>query len=416
MRPEELIDVEMPDGTVISGVPSTITKREVSARYHRYQDKGVLEQQQKAYPTSAEQGGKPGEAVQSSFNMPEIAKGVGQSIANTGLAALQWGQNIVGAPVTPTPPSFQPKNIGQQVGNTAGYIGTSAIPAALTAGASLPTQVAAGGLGMGLAAAGANQDPTTASTIGMAMPVASQVLSAVGKAIPRKMAQAANDWMGVHPKWMEHGANPGQRLVDEGIVGGTREEVKQQIDDRLVETGRELQAKLLRGQGKRIDAEPMVQTALFNATRRIGLSSDPAFQARLNVVLEDILQRAPNLNQLSPAQANALKTEIGKSIKWTGTPYEGDINKALLEIYGGLNGAVKSNVPGVAPTLSRYSDFKVAQDALEESILKEQAGPGLTRGLGSAMTKNVVAPAAKVAGSAGLLGTAGYGIKRLLGY
>lgn len=399
------IDIEGPEGA---------TADEVIAQAHALYAPimEARDAQRKAYPTSAEQGGPPGQAIQSSFNLPEIAKGVGQSIANTGLAALQWGQNVVGAHVTPTPPSFQPKNEGQRLGNTVGYVATSALPAAVTAGASLPIQVAAGGLGMGLAAAGANEDPQTASTIGMALPVAGQLISAAGKVIPRKMAQTANEWMGVHPKWVEHGANPGKRLVDEGILSGTREDIKSQVDDKLEDVGRELQVRLLQGKQSSIDGEAIVMSALNKATKRIGIGSDPAFQNRLVTTLDDILARTPNLKTLSPADANALKTAIGDSIKWTGTPYEGEINQALVEMYGGLNGAIKSNIPGIDKTLARYSDLKVAQNALAETIRKEQVSTGLTRGLGTAMTKTAAKTAAPVVGA----GAVALGAKKASNY
>lgn len=414
---EDLIDVEMPDGVIVSGVPSNITQQELKARYYKYANTDILQQQRQSFPTSAEQGGPTGQAIQSSFNPLEIAKGLGQSIANTGLAGLQWGQNIVGARVMPTPPSFTPKNEGQRVGNTAGYIGLSSIPAIASAGTSLPTQIAAGGLGMGLAAAGAGEDPQTMSALGMGLPVAGRLLGTVAKAIPRKMSQAANEWMGVHSKWVEHGANPGARLANEGILTGTRQEVKEQVEDRLADAGRQLQVKLTQRRFlNNLDTEPLVMTALNNATKRIGIGSDPAFQARLMNTLDDIVTSAPNLGHMNPSEVNALKSKIGDSIKWSGAPYEGEINQVLLEIYGGLNDMVKSNVPGVERVLSRYADLRVAANALKESIAKETVSTGMQRGLGTAAATAVGKPAAKVATGAGILGGAAYGVKRLLGY
>lgn len=62
--------------------------------------------------------------------------------------------------------------------------------------------------------------------------------------------------------------------------------------------------------------------------------------------------------------------------RWNGVPYEGDINKALLEMYQGINGDIKAAVPGIDADMSRWGNLYQANKALKKGITNDLAGRG----------------------------------------
>jgi len=92
--------------------------------------------------------------------------------------------------------------------------------------------------------------------------------------------------------------------------------------------------------------------------------------------MHKILKKYPNLDSLTPEQAHALKVEIGDSIKWDGAPYERAVNKALVQMYGDINDAIKSQLPGIADDMKRWGNLYQADKALGKSIVRNNAGTG----------------------------------------
>lgn len=238
-----------------------------------------------------------------------------------------------------------------------------------------------------------------------ALPAVSSRASSMAKTAKQQIinkaqgAPSVNKWMQVEPKELIHGANPGQQLKIENLIASTKEATKANIQPALKDAGSKMQAKLSAADaaGKIINAEKPVLKGLLNVQKTIGLKSDKAFNAQLSNYFDDILNKYPNLDNLTPSQAHALKVEIGDAIKWHGAAYEGPINGALVEIYGELNKAIKTAAPGISDDMTRWGNLYQADRALEKAISYDTAG----RGTGS-MTKHLLKKAGKTAGAVGL--------------
>ena len=187
-----------------------------------------------------------------------------------------------------------------------------------------------------------------------------------------------NKWMGVAPKEVMSGAHPGQRLIDENLISPTKATTKANVDAALDSAGKDMHDQLQAAtkNGTTIDASDIVQNALTNATKKIGSPREGSFQATINGILDDITGRYPNLDSLTPEQAHGLKVELGDSAKFSGTAYDDPINQTILEIYRGLNGAIKSNVKGIGPAQSRWQDLYISSRNLADSLAENQVGKG----------------------------------------
>lgn len=144
------------------------------------------------------------DAVAASPSFGQIAKGVLQVEPIKG-ALKSLGQTFFGGALQipalreayggpPEPTAFrsardilQPANPQQEMGASVSRAAQFAIPALLTAGSSLPVQMAAGGLGSAAVASGEGESPLGAGVIGAASPAAGALL---GKAVPLLRASA----------------------------------------------------------------------------------------------------------------------------------------------------------------------------------------------------------------------------------
>lgn len=127
---------------------------------------------------------RPGETLATS-TPSQIASGFAmgalRQAGKTGLAGVQWLQNMLGRPVSPTPPSLEPRNPIETAG---GQMTQLAIPLAAgiaTGGASVPVQAAIGGLTSGLVASSSG-----------ASPVNTEIAAGLGAAAPAIQAAGAN--------------------------------------------------------------------------------------------------------------------------------------------------------------------------------------------------------------------------------
>lgn len=267
--------------------------------------------------------------------------------------------------------------------------------------------VNAAGLGMSKLAAGG---PKTVlrSHEGEALPKGAGVFEKIKAKLPANItAPNLNKWMGVSADDMMHGADPGAQLIKEGLTGASKEATIAKVKPALEQAGKSLEAKLQKAgeAGVIVDAEPTVMDALNNATKRIGKRTDRAFQESLTNILDDILAEYPNLKNLTPEQAHALKRRIGDSTAWKGNPYEADLNRVMLDMYGGLNQAIKSKVPGAAADQLRWGNLYQAQRALTRGVVKDAAGIGTGKNIPTRLRKagKTLAKGAAI-GAAGTLG------------
>lgn len=323
-------------------------------------------------------------------SVPDLARGAGQEfyqqLHNAGDLIRQipiLGPLLDKGPSIPVPPDIaQPQNDTQRLGGMlakgAEFIAPASTAGAAMADAPLAAKMAAqagiaGGVGL---AQGQTPGQALASgaTAGGLEGITAGVWPTLKDFASRKVTPRILDsLMEVSPKMLSSGAKPGARLAQDGVIAASKDSLLSQVGQTLDNTGTALNATLAwKGAGKEIDASPVVDSALENATKRIGIGKDATFQASLANIMSDVKSKigdmGADINRLTPLQAQQLKSTIGDSIKWTGVPYEGDLNQALLDIYRGLNDATSQAVPDAKPLLSKYQDYQVAKNSLTQSI------------------------------------------------
>lgn len=203
----------------------------------------------------------------------------------------------------------------------------------------------------------------------------------LGPATPRPSSldpAAVNKWMNVPAKEVLSGANPGQQLIDEKLIGETKELTKANVKSALADAGKEMQSRLEAADkaGVTFDVQTPVYDHTTTAVKRIGSPRDAAFQAQMNGIVDDIESKYPDLHKLTPSQAHALKVELGDSIQWSGAGYDTPANQAMVSIYRDLNKMIKNGVEGIGPTQQRWGNLYVASKNLSNSLAKDIVGSG----------------------------------------
>ncbi len=196
---------------------------------------------------------------------------------------------------------------------------------------------------------------------------------------PPVEAPAVNKWMGVAEKDLVHGGNPGQRIVDEKLLGATKQETQANIQPKLAEASDDLH-RYLQGagaQGVEIDAHPLIDKALNEAHANLRSPTDEAFARSVAAIKGKIEARFPqyDISKLTPEQAHEVKVFLGKQIDWT-DPVRNPINDALQDIYHGLNNEIDTKVVDVKPIQKRWGDLFTADQRLDKSIRKDAVGSG----------------------------------------
>lgn len=189
---------------------------------------------------------------------------------------------------------------------------------------------------------------------------------------------SVNKWMGVAPKEVAFGANPGEQVISEKLLGPTKAITRVNVDNALTGAGQQMQA-MLEGASKRgitIDAQTPTYDAVASAVKKIGAPKDSTFTAQMNGIVDDIEGKYPHLDKLTPQEAHALKVELGDAISWSGTAYETPANQAMIRIYRDLNKAITENVPGIAPIQRRWGNLYIAHRNLGQAINKDIVGKG----------------------------------------
>ncbi len=187
-----------------------------------------------------------------------------------------------------------------------------------------------------------------------------------------------NKWMNVPAKEVLHGSNPGKQLIDEGLLGATKEATKDNVDRALDQAGKQMQSQLeaATSKGVTIDAQTPVYDAVAGATKKIGTPKDSTFQAQMNGIVDDIESKYPNLGKLSPSDTHKLKVELGDAISWSGAKYDDPANQALIQIYRKLNTSIKDGVEGIDKTQSRWGNLYAASKNLKNSLARDTVGTG----------------------------------------
>lgn len=200
-------------------------------------------------------------------------------------------------------------------------------------------------------------------------------------------AASVNKWMGIRPDEVARGANPGQRILDEKLLGATKDATKANVDSALTSAGKELESKLASAteKGTTIDAQTPVYDAWSKAQKPIGSPKDSAFQSNIQGVVDDIESKYPNLNKLTPTETHSLKVELGDSIDWKNS--DNPVNQMMKQIYRDLNASIKDSVEGIGDIQKRWGDLYISSKGLAKGMAKEVVGGGTGSQPGPAVVK-----------------------------
>jgi hypothetical protein len=209
-----------------------------------------------------------------------------------------------------------------------------------------------------------------------------------------QMAQApqVNRWMNVAVKELNHGANPGVRIVSEKLLAtpqeasavtntgltengrlltATRFKVKAALED----AGKQLGDKLAEADttGARVNALDIVNKHIDAAIKKWGAPKDEAFRAQLEGLRQGALEQFPDLQSMPPTGAHAFKKWAGDAINWHSTKVD-PINQAKVGVYRDLNAQIKIAAPKVADIQTRWGDLYIADKGLGSAISKDVGG------------------------------------------
>lgn len=236
-------------------------------------------------------------------------------------------------------------------------------------------------------------------------------VSRLGRVAQNKLTTApnVNKWMGSSPKEMEYGADPGMRIKSEKLLGKNKEATLKNVEPTLNDSGAKLQAHFdaAEQQGVRFNANPAVEDAIQNATKRYGLKTDEAFRNQLSNIYSEIVDEFPDIENLTPTRAHELTSRLGDSTKWHGSPFEGDLNQVFVKARSAITKDLKTQIPGVADELSRWGDLYQASKSLKKGMTADRAGQGTGNAAPGSLRK-IGTKAVKVGayGSAGIGGAA----------
>lgn len=197
-------------------------------------------------------------------------------------------------------------------------------------------------------------------------------------AAPPLEPSAINRWMNVAAKQVEHGANPGQQLLKENLLGATKEATRSNVKTALQSASRDMETHLEAATkaGKTIDAQTPTYDAIASAKKRIGSPKDVTFQSQLDSILDDIETDFPDLDKLTPTKAHALKKALGDSIDWDGMNMDAPVNQAKIQIYRDLNSKIKAVSPGISAVQDRWGNLYIASKSLKKSMARDIVGAG----------------------------------------
>lgn len=246
----------------------------------------------------------------------------------------------------------------------------------------------------GSVAAAQGQDPKSAAFWSAAMPAASAALKPVGKALAEKMAPAlANKVLRPVPTQLENaarfGRNPGQAIVDEGIIATSHGDLVNKIAEKKQMVGEIIgdHLKAASRSGKVIDARTAIEKPINDAVQDVVNGKLEGGQAMIDK-LEELRHTLTserrlvngklevvgpkNLN-VPPKEAHTLKRQVGDSTKWSEDQVTQAVNDVKRGIYQNLNEDIKKAVPTVEAHQDRYGNLLEAEKAAEREKARHDA-------------------------------------------
>ena len=277
-------------------------------------------------------------------------------------------------------------------------------------------------------------DVGTNTAIAAALPPAGKLLKVGATALSEEVApRVANKLLRPVPTQLENaarfGRNPGQAIVDEGIVATGHADLLDKIAVKKEEVGVIIGNTLKNAAkaGKVIDAKAAIEKPINDAVQDVISGKIEGGDAMIQK-LEELRNQLLSVRQLqngklvvtgaknmtlAPDAAHALKRQIGDGTKWSDDAMTRAVNDVKRSIYRNLNDEIEKAVPGVKADQMRYGNLLEAEKSAERELARREArnsfsftdyilaaGSGLGELLRSGNTAEGVAAAAGMATAA----------------
>lgn len=317
------------------------------------------------------------------------AKGVGNTVYNLGkLAHKLPGMDVIAPDRAGAFEGGPPQALGaeggwQTAGKAAEQVGEFFVPGAASAGKLAPVANALGSGLAGRAVTGAltgggvtaaqGGDPIAGGLAGGVAPVAA---AAVGKAAPMMM----NAKIGATASSFRRGANPGQGIVDEGLVAGSLGGMEKQVLQAKETLGKQIGETLgllPQATQTRVDVTRIIDDAIGRAQTAHRTIGGRDAVARLDAMRAGLYESFAELGT-SPSAVTPRDLWIIKHILDDGINHqakegvEASINAVVKTIRRGFAKEISAAVPGISKLNQRYSNLAEASDDVIEKMNKSQ--------------------------------------------
>jgi len=345
----------------------------------------------------------------------DITTGALKSLGSTGTGLLELGgkignfiegkgfQNEVdpNSPIGRANQVFEPTNNTQKAGKVAGDIAQFFIPGGQEKAAATFAPKVAELLNLGskgqkavslLTKAGisgvkdfsiseaqgqSNKQSAVIGALGALGPLAEAGIAAIA---PKTSGGLINSLIKPLSKEFRFGRDPGLGVATEGITGNTLEGLTKNIVEKKQQIGKSVADGL--AQADKIDPKKINISPLFepidNAINTAVKNGDQALVSRLldvkngltkefKLIDGKLVEQGDKNLSLTRVEANKLKQEIGNATKWTGQPFDGDINQVRVRLYQNINDAIDAITPGTKDLNARYSNLLSAEKSAERT-------------------------------------------------
>jgi hypothetical protein len=214
----------------------------------------------------------------------------------------------------------------------------------------------------------------------------------------------------------QFGRDPGAAALDEGAWGWTRKGVLDDVSDAIEKRTQQLNSAVNSpaANAKAIDLRPVIKNVFDPRIDFLTKHGEVEQAQALTGMRDNYLDPKiwPNISRMSPAEATALKRDIGDLTRWSGDPLEASKMDARRALYGKTKDQVNAAVPEAAPLNERISSLLTAQKALKSAVNRDQvaspmnlvdAATTVAGGPGAAIARKVVTAPGTASVAANLL-------------
>lgn len=325
------------------------------------------------------------------------AQGAASTVYNLGkLAHHLPGMNAI-APDTAgafsggPPAALQPTTTAGKIGKVGEQMAEFMVPGQAEAGALAPVAKVLSKMGL-------LGDMATNAAIGGGVsaaqggsPVAGAIAGGVAPAIQAGAANLApriiNSAIGATKGAFKTGANPGEGVVDAGIVSPTLKKMLDQVGSAQDAIGQRIGNVLQRisqGNAIKLDLTDAVEKPIAEAASGLKILGGKAEAGSLNDMKQGIVDHlqekfGSNLDNVTPAQAFDVRLEIKKSIKsWASDPALTSKAGIAKQIWRNIGSEISDAYPAIKPLNEKYANLAEAWDAISGKIAdKARSIPGV---------------------------------------